>query len=359
MGFRLKEKIIVVGGYGQVGKVICKDLSKIYPGKVFAAGRNFQKAEQFSVSMGRKVLPLQLDVNEKISDDLLVDVSLVVMCLDQQNTCFVQECVKQQVDYIDVTASYTFISKVQQMSSMESTVVLSVGLTPGITNMLVKHGTQRLDYADSADIYVLLGLGEAHGRAAIEWTIDNLNATYSVMDQGFKKQVESFSDRKAFDFPAGLGRKTAYRFNFSDQHVLPRTLGIPSVSTRLCFDSAMMTHLLAGMKRTGIIRWLQRPLIREKVGDLFEKAHWGSEIYAVKVDVAGRLNGGRVRYQGSISGQKEFYVTGKVAAYVAKNIYSQQHPRGVFHIEELFQPIELFDDLQSLVTFDNRIIDES
>jgi saccharopine dehydrogenase (NAD+, L-lysine-forming) len=216
-----------------------------------------------------------------------------------------------------------------------------------------------LDRIDSADIYILLGLGETHGRAAIEWTVDNLSATYSVNDHGSKKQVTSFSDGKVIDFLGGLGRKTAYRFNFSDQHVLPHTLGIFSVSTRLCFDSAILIHLIASITRIGIARWLQKPFIRGKVVNLFEKSHWGSEIYVAKVDVAGLLNGRQARYQGSISGQKEFYVTGKVAAYVAKNIYSQQYPQGVFHMEELFQPTTLFDALKSLVKFDEKIIDGS
>ncbi|MXQ52533.1 saccharopine dehydrogenase family protein [Shimazuella alba] len=354
----MKEKIIVVGGYGQVGKVICEELGQIYPYKVYAAGRNFQKAEQFSIHTEGRVLPLQLDVNEPIEDDFFLDVSMVVMCLDLQNTDFVQACVKHHVDYIDVTADYSVMSKIQQIHPKASTVVLSVGLAPGITNMLVKQGKNQLDQVDTADIYILLGLGESHGRAAIEWTVDNLSAVYSVIEQGSKKQVTSFSDGKKIDFPAGLGRKTAYRFNFSDQHVLPQTLGIPSASTRLCFDSEMMTNAIASLKRTGIVRWLQQPWIREKVINLFEKSQWGSEIYVAKVEVAGRLNGRHVQYQGSVSGEKEFVATGKVAAYVAKNVYAGQYSLGVFHMEQLFQPTDLFADLSNMITFNEKILGE-
>jgi saccharopine dehydrogenase-like NADP-dependent oxidoreductase len=182
-GIDLSDKIIVVGGYGQVGKVICEELGQIYPYKVYAAGRNFQKAEQFSIHTGGKVLPLQLDVNKPIEDDFFLDVSMVVMCLDLQYTDFVQACAKHHVDYVDITADYSVMSKIQQIHPTASTVVLSVGLAPGITNMLVKQGKHRLDQVDAADIYILLGLGESHGRAAIEWTVDNLSAVYSVMEQ--------------------------------------------------------------------------------------------------------------------------------------------------------------------------------
>ncbi|WP_028403139.1 saccharopine dehydrogenase family protein [Ectobacillus panaciterrae] len=351
----MTEKIIVVGGYGQVGQVICKELGELHPGKVFAAGRNFEKAEQFSLRTGRKVLPLTLDVHERpFPIDLLEGVSLVIMCLDQQDTEFIQQCVKQKVNYIDITASYTFLSEVQKIKPAESTIVLSVGLAPGLTNMLTKQGTQAMDQVNSADIYILLGLGEQHGRAAIEWTVDTLNAVYSVRHNGKKEQVESFTDGKYSEFPAGLGRRKAYRFNFSDQHVLPTTLGIPSVSTRLCFDSAMMTSLLAGLKKTGLYRLLQQPFIRSRVVNLFEKSHWGSEIYVIMVDAVGLIDGKSVNYRGSIYGQKEFDITGKVAAFVAKNMYAKEFQPGVFHMEALFQPTELFEDLGDLITIDER-----
>lgn len=278
-----------------------------------------------------------------------------VMCLDLQHTEFVQACIKHHVDYIDVTANFSIMSNIQEIHPVDSTIVLSVGLAPGITNMLVKQGKDRLDQVDAAHIYILLGLGEAHGRAAIEWTVDNLNAVYSVMEQGSAKQVRSFTDGKKMDFPAGLGQKTAYRFNFSDQHVLPRTLGIPSVSTRLCFDSGMLTTMLAGIMRTGIVRWLLRPSLREKVVALFEKTKWGSEIYAVKAVVTGTLNGRPVRYQGSVHGEKEFYATGRVAAFVAKQVYMGQLPVGVYHMEELFRPADLFADLREIVVLEESI----
>lgn len=132
------------------------------------------------------------------------------MCLDLRDTGFVQACIDHQVDYVDITADYSVIAGIEKLSPAGSTVVLSVGLAPGLTNMLAKQGKQRLDTARLADIYVLLGLGEAHGRAAIEWTIDNLAADFSVLEYGRKRQVASFTEGKKRVFPPHLdnGRHT-------------------------------------------------------------------------------------------------------------------------------------------------------
>ena len=197
----MKRDIVVIGGYGQVGQVVCRELGALYPGKVYAAGRSYSKAKRFSDATGGNVLPLQLDVNERLPAAVFREAALVVMCLDVRHTGVVQACVDHGVDYIDITADYSAMASIEKLRAAESTVVLSVGLAPGITNMLVKRGKQKLDTVLQADIYVLLGLGEAHGRAAIEWTLDNLAADFSVVEQGAARQTASFSEGKKTRFP--------------------------------------------------------------------------------------------------------------------------------------------------------------
>lgn len=57
----MKDKILVIGGYGKVGQVICRDLGRKFPGKVIAAGRNYEKAERFTQATDENVIPLEFD----------------------------------------------------------------------------------------------------------------------------------------------------------------------------------------------------------------------------------------------------------------------------------------------------------
>ena len=61
-----------------------------------------------------------------------------------------------------------------------STAILSVGLSPGITNLLVREASTHLDQVEEANITVMLGLGEKHGKAAVEWTVDHMDTSYEV-----------------------------------------------------------------------------------------------------------------------------------------------------------------------------------
>ena len=113
-----KDKILVVGGYGHVGRTISTQLANHFPGRVIVAGRNYQKAEAFSQETEQTMLPLRLDISAPDAyDDLLKNVSIVVMCLDQADTSFIEACLCRGIHYVDITATYSFLSKVEALDA--------------------------------------------------------------------------------------------------------------------------------------------------------------------------------------------------------------------------------------------------
>ncbi|GGH31211.1 saccharopine dehydrogenase NADP-binding domain-containing protein [Paenibacillus segetis] len=343
----MQEHIVVIGGYGHVGQKICRELSELYPGKVFAAGRNLERAEKFSSSTDGKVQPLQLNISNHIDPTVLNSVKLIVMCLDQTDTSFVSICLDKGIHYVDISANISFLSQVEQLHSVamshHSTVVLSVGLAPGMTNLMALHAKRQMDQTEAIDISIMLGLGDQHGKASIEWTIDNLGTQYDVNKNGYKVRVSSFKDGRTTDFGTGLGRKKAYRFNFSDQHVLPRTLNVPSISTRLCFDSKPITGLLAWLRASGIFRLLKYTPIRNAFVQAFSKMSFGTAKFAVKIDAEGIQHQEKMKVECFLQGENEAEITAKVASAVANHVYQGPLRHGVYHIDQMF-------DLENLIT---------
>lgn len=342
-------KILIVGGYGAVGQVISTTLGNLFPGEVIVAGRNFQKAKELSSEMDQKVMPLELDITSISKDDeRLMNVSLVIMCIDQKNTHFVTQCIQRGIHYIDITANYEFLSKIESLNDeakkYDSTVVLSVGLAPGITNLLAKHCKSMIQDMRYADIYIMLGIGEEHGEAAIRWTFEDLNDQFFIKEEEEKKQVRSFEDGKQTIFPGRLGKRTAYRSNFSDQHVIPKTLKIDSASTRMCFDSALMTWLYALLKKSGLSRLLKLKIVQNFLIKLLKLFRFGSDQFVVKVEAGSNRKQGAL-YECSISGNGEGNIAGLVAAQVAEKLYTSSFAFGVFHIEQLFNPLEFIESL--------------
>jgi len=336
----MKDSIIVVGGYGHVGSTICRELGDAFPGKVYAAGRNRDRAEAFCREKAGKVVPLQLDISKPVEASLLEGARLVVMCLDQTDTAFTEACLRSGTNYMDVSANGDFLSSLEQWGrkgESSGTGVLSIGLAPGLTNLLAGEAQRLLEDVTEIDISIMLGLGDKHGRAAIEWTVDNLCTSFEITQQYRPVQVASFTDGKLIDFGAELGRKKGYRFPFSDQQTLARTLCVPTVSTRLCFDQEWMTRVVAGLRTLGICSTLKRPRIRQAAIESFERWKLGDDRFAIKVEARGRAGNKEARVECLLHGKDQSHMTALVASAVAKTLYTTEFSPGVFHIEQLFR----------------------
>ncbi|WP_337100638.1 saccharopine dehydrogenase family protein [Paenibacillus sp. YIM B09110] len=336
----MRDHILVIGGYGHVGQTICKRLGEQYPGKVYAAGRSWERAEAFSRTTDQKVLPLAFDIAQGLDPSLVNQVKLVVMCLDQTDTAFLRFCLEHSIHYVDVSASFSYLEQAERLhgeaSANRATAVLSVGLAPGMSNLLARHAKQQLDVADEIDISILLGMGDRHGKAAIEWTVDNLGTRFHVVRKGRTTEVSSFTDGKKTNMGASLGERAAYRFNFSDQHTLPHTLGVPSVSTRLCFDSRSSTQLLALLRKIGFFNLLKLKPVRSAAVWLFGRLRFGTDIFAVKIDAWGKRGKKTMRIESLLQGNNEADMTAQIAASVATILYGTELPPGVYHIDQLF-----------------------
>ncbi|MNI54315.1 hypothetical protein D3C73_1092050 [compost metagenome] len=226
---------------------------------------------------------------------------------------------------------------------LRATAILSVGLAPGLTNLLALQAKQTMDQIKSVDIAIMLGLGDSHGKAAIEWTVDSLNSSFRIMDNNRRMTVDSFTEGKKTDFGGDLGQHRAYRFPFSDQQTLPHTLDIGSISTRLCFDSRVVTVLLALMKRLGLARLLRSKRIRNLMVSSMSKLRFGSDRYAVKVDAYGQKGGLDASVHYFLQGTNESKITAITAAAVADAVYCVELPAGVHHVEQLFE-LSLHED---------------
>lgn len=344
-------KILIVGGYGGVGRQIARRLSSEFPSQIIVAGRSYDKASAFAEELEGNVSPLAFDIQAAAQRPELLDrVALVVMCIDQLETDFVELCISRGIDYLDVTAGHGFFTKLEAFNKKaidgNSTVVLSVGLAPGLTNLLAKNVHSKIEDVGHIDIFLMLGLGEKHGEAAVRWTVENFATEFSIRDKHDQRRVWPFHEGKSTVFPEGLGRRKAYRFNFPDQHVIIRTLEIPSAASWLCFDSALTTNLLALSERLGGLRLLRLRSLRNIVVRILRSFQFGSDIFAAKAQAYSLKNPLGGPYESTMIGNNETRATAIIASDVAREIYKSPLSAGVFHLEQLIDPQIIFQSLQ-------------
>ncbi|MET9065748.1 hypothetical protein [Streptosporangium sandarakinum] len=138
------------------------------------------------------------------------------------------------------------------------------------------------------------------------------------------------ADSRRYVMP-GYGRRTAHPLDFSDQHSLRRTLGVPRVTTRMCLDSAFSTALLAGLRRLGVLRADRRPALRRLITAALSRVHIGGDGFAIRVDA---VNGDRHAAL-ALTGNGQSRATALVAAHVTRTVLAGVPPTGVHHIDQL------------------------
>lgn len=333
------NKILIIGGYGKVGRWIAERLAPEFAGRVIIAGRSLDKAKAVAAEIGHGAQGRAADILAADSRDALEDVALVLVCLDQNDTRFVEQCLSKGIHYVDISAKHAFLSQVEALDDLArrngATALLSVGTAPGLTNLLAARARELVQCLERIDILLEIGLGDHHGQAALEWMFDNLDATYSVREAGRQRQVRSFGDSMLLSLPGGGRKQPAYRFNFSDQLVIARTLAVPSVSTWIRFDSRFATWLFAALSRAGLGRVLRFPRWRKLALWLFMKIHVGSDICAVAVRALGRVGGSTLQETTiGVIGRKEALMTAIIAAETTRQLLTAGPGGGVFHSEQ-------------------------
>lgn len=78
----MKDKILIIGGYGSVGSIISEKLCALYPVNVIIAGRNIEKANQLSLQLGNGTTPHRLDICHWKEENVPQGVGFVIMCVD-------------------------------------------------------------------------------------------------------------------------------------------------------------------------------------------------------------------------------------------------------------------------------------
>ncbi len=175
------SRILIVGGYGKVGSSIAHFLLENSPHQITIAGRSLEKAQTAlnSLPSSENSFAIKLDVQDSLTHlkKTVASYDYVVVCIDSVITHLAQACLDLGVNYVDVTSDDSFHQKIENLSSREnirSTILLSVGLTPGITNLLAKKIMTDFPQVEKIDLSIILGSGEKHCEAAVMWTLKEL-----------------------------------------------------------------------------------------------------------------------------------------------------------------------------------------
>lgn len=137
--------------------------------------------------------------------------------------------------------------------------LLSMGLDPGMTNVLVRQASEKLDTVDVVRIRcgstVDLPGFSSFPLYSREEFLDDLLLPPTVWVNGRLEEREAMGEGEDFDFPAPIGRRRTYLVSHEEVKTLPRFLGKPvgRVDFKYAVD-ANLSQALHSLDRLGLLR---------------------------------------------------------------------------------------------------------
>ncbi len=338
------DTIFLVGGYGHVGLEVARHLAPRYPGRVVLAGRDPERAREAAEGIGHDCRGRGLDVAEGLAPG---GTSTVVMCLDSLDPSFASDCLANGIDYLDISADGRILGMIEGLHMTAkrngSRGLIDVGLAPGLTNLLAKLVTDSADGpVESLDLFVLLGVGDSHGPAAIEWTLTRFDSEFEVIEAGRPRRVKAQREHLSADLPGD--RKAAYgvRFDFPEQRSLARTLGVPTVSSWLATLPASAARSMRLAALTGAGELTRRPRSRAALMRLLGRGAVGSDECGVLVRAT--LADGRTT-EASVISRDQSRLTGILTGLFAAEVIESRVEPGVRHSDQAIEPLGLLEAL--------------
>jgi saccharopine dehydrogenase-like NADP-dependent oxidoreductase len=159
-----EQRILIVGGYGIVGKDVVKILSKHPDFKIYIAGRNIEKAQ--IAAAANKCDWKYIDVNDNTSiKEALKNINIVVNCfigMDKINVSVAEIVAETGKKYIDVAGvplehQYKIKELDQKAKNSGALLITGFGVNPGIVGILINHHAKLLSDIEKTEVFFTMG----------------------------------------------------------------------------------------------------------------------------------------------------------------------------------------------------------
>jgi saccharopine dehydrogenase-like NADP-dependent oxidoreductase len=345
----MPNKVLILGGRGQIGSSVALDLLKYTQSQVIITGRSTSGLpshlkEQFGTRLQYQDLNL---ADEAGLVDAIAAVDLVVHCAGPfrlRDTTVLKSCIAQSKNYVDVSDDRVFTqAALEHCPAAEAagvTAVINTGVFPGISNSLVCQGAEQFDRLEEFHIYYVVAGSGGAGVTVMRTTFLNIQHSFDAWINGRWQQVKPYSEKETVDFPAPFGRSNVYWFDMPESLTLAKNFPVKTVKTKFgTFPN--FYNILTWMTA----HWFPKQLMRQPqfIEALAHISYNMASVtnrfsgigVAMRVDILGQKNGKTAHYYSTFVHDNAAIATGIGTGSICELILSGQIRKpGVWPVEQ-------------------------
>lgn len=241
-------KIVILGGAAHMARPAAQYLAaKEEISHLVLADLNLDRVEKFAEELGPKATAKQLDITN--TEDLIKtinDANLVMNFIGpyyQFGTKTIETVIEEGIHYIDICDDYDTIMEAltltERAEEKNVTALIGMGVSPGITNVLARLGSDALDEIEEINTYWVIGDAEPGGFGALIHFFHCIEGKVPTYHNGAYEQIKPFQENtsRTIDFGDPVGKVTLYHIGHPEPVTLPKF--IPNVQTVTNFGAIL------------------------------------------------------------------------------------------------------------------------
>ncbi len=257
-------KALVLGGCGAQALpavedlIASEDISQVTIGDIDKA-----KADQLAAKLkSPKLSTLKIDVNDHPGlVDCMKGADVILNCTGPYHLLGVKvlkaaiEAGKHYVDYCDdYDATLEMLELDGAARENGITAIIGLGASPGLCNLIAKHGADKLDSTDEIRIFWVIAEGEPEGPAVFDHMFHMVSGDVPQFLDGKMVNVPGLSGaEETVDFPAPHGALPVFYVGHPEPITLSRVIpGVKTVVNKGALPGEMI-GLFQGLKELGLM----------------------------------------------------------------------------------------------------------
>jgi saccharopine dehydrogenase-like NADP-dependent oxidoreductase len=352
---------LVLGGAGDMGSAAVRDLVFSGVERVIVGDFNKVATEKLieRVKGGdTEVEGTYVNVNDKKNlMDAIVQSDLVINTVGPfykyENTV-VDATMEAGKDYVDICddhdATLRVLEREKEIAKGKSRILIGMGWTPGITNVLARAGYDSLEATTDINIGWSGSAADASGIAVISHVFHAVTGEVPMYLDGKLEYVPARQFKREIDFPEPISRLETYFVGHPEPITIPRYLkGVNNVTLRGALTPDWQNHLVSQFADIGLtedkvvkvgnVEVSSRDFLASFVHQTMEQFKSGGvEVSGFWVEIIGQKDGKKttIEFSGADKMQK---LTGWSASIGAQDISRNKNLRpGLYAPEGAIDP---------------------
>lgn len=262
--------ILVLGGCGEIGEKVIRELVKSTEvTKIIIADIFIAKAKSLAKELGEKVSALQVDITNH--DELvkaLRSADVVVNCAGpfyKFGVPIVKAAVEARVNYVDIDDDYLSTKELLDDAELNKsakdagiTVIIGLGVTPGLSNIVAKYGAGKLDNTEEINVtWVVTSTESQMTPASMAHMLFALaHGKVPTYEDGKWINVKPLADgAEKINLPAPFGEVEVYHCGHGEPISLPHYIkNVKKVSCKIGFIPPEIREMYTFMNDFGFTR---------------------------------------------------------------------------------------------------------